>query len=185
MYVDPYLATVTIFGGNFAPRGWMFCNGQSISIAENTALYSLLGTTYGGDGQVAFNLPDFRGRIAIHTGQGQGLSNYTLGQVGGNENATMTSMQVPAHTHVQLSFAASIPTSSSSTGNLATPAGNVPAVTTGFNLYSDSADGFGLGPSSSNGTTVPAGSSFPIPIISPILAMNYVICTEGIFPSRN
>ena len=89
MFVDPYLATVTIFAGNFAPRGWQFCNGQLLAISQNDALFALIGTTYGGDGQTTFALPDLRSRFAIHAGQGAGLQNYQVGQMGGQENVTM------------------------------------------------------------------------------------------------
>src|SRR5512132_2194680 len=96
---DPFIAEIRLFAGNFAPRGWATCDGQLLSIAQNTALFSLLGTTYGGNGQTNFALPDLRGRAAIHQGQGPGLSQYVLGEVGGLENVTLITTQIPAHTH--------------------------------------------------------------------------------------
>jgi microcystin-dependent protein len=105
MFVEPYLSNVTIFGGNFAPRGWMFCQGQLLAIAAYDALFALIGTTYGGDGQSTFALPDLRSRVAVHPGQGSGLSMYTLGQMGGVENVTLLSSNMPAHTHTVLTIA--------------------------------------------------------------------------------
>ena len=96
---SPFIGQITLFAGNFAPRGWAFCNGQLLSIAQNTALFSILGTTYGGNGQTTFALPDLRGRVPVHAGQGPGLSNYDLGQQGGAESVTLTTAQMPAHTH--------------------------------------------------------------------------------------
>ncbi len=100
MFTEPYLANVTIFAGNFAPRGWAFCRGQLLSIAENSALFALIGTTYGGDGQVTFALPNLQSRVAIHAGQGPGLSTYIIGQMSGTESVTPTSNQlggIPIH----------------------------------------------------------------------------------------
>src|SRR5919109_3928213 len=96
---DPYVAEIRIFPFNFAPRGWAFCNGQLLPISQNTALFSLLGTTYGGNGQTTFALPDLRGRVPISSSQGPGLSNYDLGEIGGFESVTLTTNQLPAHTH--------------------------------------------------------------------------------------
>src|SRR5215831_16990317 len=96
---EPFVAQIQIFAFNFAPRGWAFCAGQILSISQNTALFSLLGTTYGGNGQTTFGLPDLRGRVPLSPGQGPGLSNYSLGQVGGAENVTLTTTQMPQHTH--------------------------------------------------------------------------------------
>jgi microcystin-dependent protein len=184
MFVEPYLATVTIFGGNFAPRAWMFCQGQLLAISEYDALFALIGTTYGGDGQTTFALPDLRGRIAIHQGQGTGLSNYTLGQMSGTESVTLLSSNLAPHTHGVVSFTGQ-PTAVSTAGTSDNPTNNVPAGTGSTNVYSDNADGFGLGASHCLSSTVPAGSSQPFSILSPVLAMNYVIAVEGIFPSRN
>jgi microcystin-dependent protein len=180
---DPYLGTVTIFAGNFAPRAWMFCQGQLMSIAENTALFSLLGTTYGGDGQTTFALPDLRGRTAIHQGQGVGLSSYNLGESAGTESTTMTSAQMPGHNHMLISATGS-PQVVNATGDLADPTAARPA-NGGVNIYSTSADGSGMGPSVDIAPSAIAGSSQPFSLISPILAMNYVIAVEGIYPSRN
>ena len=103
---EPFLGQLMLFGGNFAPRGWALCNGQILAINQNTALFSLLGTTYGGNGQTTFALPDLRGRAPLHAGQGPGLSPYALGQVGGTENVTLLATEMPAHTHAQPATAA-------------------------------------------------------------------------------
>src|SRR5437868_2724707 len=106
----PYLGNVILFGGNFAPVGWAFCDGSLISISQNDALYSLLGTTYGGDGVNTFGLPDLRGRIPVHQGQGSGLSNYVMGQQGGTEAVSLTSAMLPLHSHPVLSNSAAATT---------------------------------------------------------------------------
>jgi microcystin-dependent protein len=97
---NPFLGQVIIFAGNFAPKGWAFCNGQLLAISQYTALFSLLGTTYGGDGRTTFGLPDLRGRVAVSAGQGPGLSNYTLGEQTGTETVTLSTQQMPQHNHI-------------------------------------------------------------------------------------
>lgn len=185
MFVEPYLANITVFGGNFAPRGWMFCQGQLLAIAEYDALFALIGTTYGGDGQTTFALPDLRSRVAIHMGQGPNLSNYFLGQTGGTENVTLLSSQMPAHTHTLVSISGN-PGANTGAATTNSPANAVAAVATGgSNNYSTSDTSVALNTSSINTTTPIAGSGTPISIISPYLAMNYIIAVEGIFPSRN
>src|SRR2546426_10537790 len=114
---QPYIGEIRMFGGNFAPAGWAFCNGQQMAIDQNTALFQLIGTTYGGDGQTTFALPDLQSRIPIHQGQGSGLSNYTIGQSGGVESVTLTTNQISAHNHPALC--------SSVGGNSSDPAGGV------------------------------------------------------------
>ena len=186
MFIEPYLANVTIFGGTFAPRGWAFCQGQLMQISQNDALFALIGTTYGGDGQTTFALPDLRGRVAVHPGQGPGLSNYALGQIGGNESITITSNQMASHTHAVVSFTSAGPGASNVPGTTDMPTNNVPApVNNSPASYNTAAGTESLGPSTVNGTTNIAGNSQPVEIIPPYLAMNYIICVEGIFPSRN
>jgi len=181
MFVEPYLGNITVFAGNFAPRSWMFCQGQLLAIAQYDALFALIGTTYGGDGQVTFALPDFRSRVANHQGQGPGLSNYNLGQMSGTENVTLTTSQTPAHNHAFISITGNI-LANSSTGTLSSPSNAVPA---GAQLYSNQPDSGTMGPFNSMGVTAIAGGSQPVSIIQPVLAMNFVIAVEGIFPSRN
>lgn len=183
MFVDPYLATITVFAGNFAPRSWMFCHGQLLSIAEYTALFSLIGTTYGGDGQVTFGLPDFRSRVGIHQGQGPGLSNYTIGEMAGTENVTLLSPNLPQHTHVMQTLPVQQPASTVNNSGINEPKGAYPA--SGATLYNASSDGTFMGTYSTTATTPIVGSNQPVSIIQPYLAMNYIIAVEGIFPSRN
>jgi microcystin-dependent protein len=177
------IAEIRMFAGNFAPRSWAFCYNQTISIAQNTALFSLLGTTYGGNGQTTFALPDFRGRIPVGTGAGPGLSNYQLGQLGGVETVTIANSNFPAHTH---------PVSGSITmrGNAAagdadTPANSYPAVLTGTNMYSTVNNGSGMANMQQALTAASTGSAQPLINIQPVMGMNYIICLFGIFPSRN
>lgn len=183
MFIEPYLANVTIFAGNFAPRGWMFCNGQLLAIAEYDALFALLGTTYGGDGQVTFALPDFRSRVAVHTGQGPGLSNYVLGEMSGTEQVTLLSINLPVHNHTLISLTGA-PPATSVAGTLDDPTGNVPASTSGINTYNTAGTG-SMAATPNSTTSSIAGNNAPFGIIPPVLAMNYIIAVEGIFPSRN
>jgi microcystin-dependent protein len=171
---EPYLGEVRMFAGNFAPNGWAKCEGQLLSIAENSALFSLLGTTYGGDGQTTFALPDFRGRAPIHSGQGPGLSNYFIGQQGGTESTTLTVNNLPAHNHTINGVLED--------GNSASPTGNFPA---GTKL---------LDPEYANsGTVTPmnasmvgnTGGSMPVNNMQPYLTITYIIALQGIYPSQN
>jgi microcystin-dependent protein len=165
---EPFIGSIVLFAGNFAPRGWAFCNGQILSIAQNTALFSILGTTYGGNGQTTFALPDLRGRVPVSQGQGPGLSNYSLGETAGVESVTLLQQQMPTHTHTQ----------PASNGQQTTnrPNGAVPAQ---GGVYASAGDGSALDPTS------PAGGSQPHENRPPYLALNYIIALEGIFPSRN
>ena len=171
----PILGEIRMFGGNFAPRGWAFCNGQILPITQNTALFSLLGTMYGGNGINTFALPDLRGRVPNHFGQGPGLSNYTQGQVGGTESVTLLQSQLPAHSHSVNAVAAG--------GNQASPAGNLPAIeSTGTSLnFSSSAANATMNPATIGNT----GQGQPLPVIQPYLTINFIIALQGIFPSRN
>jgi microcystin-dependent protein len=178
--MEGYIAEIRMFAGNFAPRSWAFCQGQILSIAQNTALFSLLGTTYGGNGQTTFALPDLRGRTAVGTGQGPGLSNIDLGQVAGAPSVTLTIVNMPAHTHTLAGTLAM--GAQSGAGNSISPTNNYPAA--GTNLYSATQDAQ-MAPLNGTLTASNAGGSQPFSIMSPYLGMNYIICLEGIFPSRN
>ena len=164
-----------MFAGNFAPRNWMFCNGQLLSIAQNTALFSILGTTYGGNGQTTFALPNLQSRVPIHAGQGPGLSNYVLGEVTGTENVTLNTSQMPSHTHSVGAV--------TNGGNQASPAGNLPAVeSTGTSLdYASGAANTTMNPAMIGN----AGNGVPVPIVQPVCCVNFIIAVQGIFPSRN
>lgn len=175
--MDPLLGTIIIFAGNFAPVGYAFCDGSLLSIQQNAALYSLLGTTYGGNGTTNFALPDLRSRVPVGAGQGQGLSNYSPGQTGGAENVTLSANQIPSHTHAAAC--------NTSPGTQASPAGAVWAEgpggkgTTSPNQYA--ADSNGTMAASAIGS---AGGGQAHTNIQPVLALNYIIATQGVFPSR-
>jgi microcystin-dependent protein len=165
---------IAIYGFNFAPRGWAMCNGQILPIAQNTALFSLLGTTYGGNGQTTFALPDLRSRWPNHQGQGPGLSSYTIGQASGTESTTLTVNQLAAHNHLSTTPA------TAADGNSPDPAAGA-VLAAGTNIYKVAAATVQMSPTPTSLT----GGSQPVPIIQPYLTVNYCIALEGIFPSRN
>ena len=174
--MEPFIGQLMLVGFNFAPKGWALCNGQLLSIAQNTALFSLLGTTYGGDGITTFALPDLRGRAPLHFGQGPGLSNYVQGEASGVENTTLLITNMPAHNHAILA--------NSSVGNSNSPEG---ALLAG---YGTSLPPEGPYTSANANTTLspnavgPTGGSQPFSILQPFLVLNWIIALEGIFPSR-
>ena len=173
---EAYIAEIRLFAGNFAPRGWMSCEGQLLSIAQNTALFSLLGTTYGGNGVNTFALPDFRGRSAVGQGQGPGLSPYVEGQTGGAETVTLSTNQLPAHNHAL--------TANSNTTNMsANTAGNYlnGKTESGESTISSGSALVTLNPASVGAT----GGNQPHENRPPYLSMFFIICVESIFPSRN
>lgn len=167
---EGFLGEVKLFAGNFAPRGWAFCQGQLLSISQNTALFSILGTTYGGDGRTTFGLPDLRGRVPAGTGSGPGLSNYSLGQKIGTETVTLTNSNLPSHAHT-LSGISELTIKSNPNDKSDTKA-LVPANTPGSTPVT-------------NLNTQNMGGSQSINNIQPTLGMNYIICLQGIFPSRS
>jgi len=174
------MAVVTTWAADFAPKNWAYCYGQLLSIAQNTALFSLLGTTYGGDGRTTFMLPDLRGRVPLSTGQLAGGNYYDLGEVGGTQNVTLTINNIPAHNHngnVQLAL-----NGNATAGGTGEPGGNFPGMLN--NAYGTSADLAMAAPSYSAVIGV-AGGSIPYSCQSPYLALNYIICMYGIFPSRS
>jgi microcystin-dependent protein len=170
---EPFIGEIRMFGGNFAPRGWAFCNGQMLSIAQNTALFSLLGTMYGGDGRTTFALPDMRGRAPIHQGQGPGLSQRPIGAKGGTEKVLLSVANLPSHTHLARANSAGATQPS--------PAGNVPATTPGPS-YQPAPDG---GTQMNPNFIAPSGGGQGHPNMQPFLAVSFIIALEGIFPSRN
>lgn len=176
------IGEIRMFAGNFAPRSWAFCSNQILPIAQNTALFSILGTTYGGNGQTTFALPDFRGRTAIGTGQGPGLSNMTLGQLGGTENVTLTSATMPAHTHA-LTGTVNPQGNSGNAGLTNDPSNRRFAGTSIFTGANNDLQTMAAAASTlALGNT---GGSQPFSILPPYLGMNYIICLFGIFPSRD
>jgi microcystin-dependent protein len=175
------IGEIRIFAGNFAPLNWAFCNGSSMSIANYETLYVLIGTIYGGDGVQTFNLPDLRSRIPVGTGQGPGLPMVNLGQIGGAESVTMNTGQMPSHNHLGTGSIA-IPTYGAA-DTLGSPTGSILAGLTG--AYSSSPADTALKADTSAITLAPTGQGNPISIIQPYLSTNYIICLQGIFPSRN
>ena len=176
---EPFIAEIRMFAGNFAPRGWAFCNGQIMSIAQNTALFSLLGTTYGGNGQTTFGLPDLRGRVPVGMGQGPGLPNITEGEMAGEPNHTLNSNEMPAHTHTaQVTVKAS-----SAEADSTSPNGKVLASPEQAAIYGNGPGDVTM--SSPNVNTSVAGGNQPHNNMQPYLGMNYIIALEGIYPSRN
>lgn len=164
---NPYIGEIRLFAGNFAPAGWAFCDGTLLAISQNDALFNLIGTTYGGDGQTTFALPDLRSRVPVHVGSG-----FVLAQTGGAEQVTLTVNQIPAHSHV--------PLANSSTGTQSSPAGNVWA--SSANLpYSASAPGAALQANAIGS----AGGSQPHDNMIPFVAVNFIISLFGVFPTQN
>lgn len=164
-----------MFAGNFAPRNWALCNGQLLAISQNTALFSILGTTYGGNGTTTFALPNLQSRVPIHPGQGPGLSPYVLGQQGGTESVTLLTNQLPSHNHPVLG--------SSSGGNQPGPGGGfLASESTGTSLNYTSASPDSTMAAGVIGTT---GNNLPHSNIQPYLCVNFIIALFGIFPSRN
>lgn len=166
---QPFIGEIKLFGGNFAPVGWMFCQGQILQISEYDTLFALIGTTYGGDGQTTFALPDLRGRLPIHQGGG-----FVMGQTGGAESVTLITSQIPSHSHV--------PLANSGTGTSTNPTNNVWAAQPALLQYA--------GPGSAN-VSLPAntlsntGGNQPHSNFQPYLCVNFIISLFGIFPSRN
>lgn len=180
---DAYIGTIIMFGGNFAPRGWALCNGQILSIAQNTALFSILGTTYGGNGQTTFALPNLQGRVPIHPGQSPGTSGYALGQSGGAETETLATSQMPAHTHT---VGVTIHASESHQGPTDNPAGGVLVGGSGQAIYAPAPDSVTtMNTGMATAAVGIAGGSQPVSVVQPYQCVNYIICLEGIFPSRN
>jgi len=170
---QPFIGDIYIFAGDFAPRGWAFCDGQLLAISQNQALFSILGTTYGGNGQTTFALPDLRGRAPMHFGQGPGLSNRTLGERAGSEGVALAQTEMPPHNHIAGGSAA--------TGTTTNPVNGVWAAS----ARSD-AQYSARGTVSMNAAALGAtGSNQPHNNMQPFLALRFIIALEGVYPSRN
>lgn len=163
---QPYVGEIRMFAGNFAPAGWMFCEGQLLPISEHETLFQLIGTTYGGDGQSTFALPDLRGRVPMHMGGG-----FTLAETGGAEEITLTVNQVPAHTHPLLC--------SGIVGNDPNATGNLPAESSAVSLYQSANPSVAMAPQAVS----PVGGSQPHTNMQPYLCVDFIISLFGIFPS--
>lgn len=188
--LEPFLGEICIVPYNFEPRNYAFTHGQIMSIAQNSALFALLGTTYGGNGIQTFALPDTRGRVIIGAGQSPGTSNYVLGQMGGAENVTLSVNQMPTHSHTATTTVAVKARGVSSDGSVDSPAGNTWAAKSRGALYSNAAPNVDMAAGaievSGVGTTIGAsGGSQPFSIVQPYLVLNPIIALQGIFPSRN
>lgn len=169
---SPFVGEIRMFGGNFAPAGWALCDGQLLPISENDTLFTLIGTTYGGDGQTTFALPDLQGRLPVHQGTGAGLSTRVIGEKSGVENVTLTTNQIPSHTHSALG--------QSATGNQPSPAGNVWAASS-LNQFSSSAANVTMNAASIGNS----GGNQPHDNFMPYLCVNFIISLFGIFPTQN
>jgi microcystin-dependent protein len=178
--MENYVGELRIFAGNYAPQGWHLCDGSLLPINEYEALYTLLGTAFGGNGQTTFGLPDLRGRVPIHNGTGRALTQVTLGQLAGTEKVTLTAANLPAHSHTLMATAAA--------GTVSSPAGAVvatatkPVYVTNATPPSDTLPT----PVAMNGASVSlAGGTTPVSIIQPSTVVNYIIAIVGIYPSQN
>lgn len=181
--MDTYLAMIFLFAGNFSPMTFAFCTGQVMAISSNAALFSLLGTVYGGNGTSTFALPDLRGRVPVGSGQGPGLSDYVPGQVGGTENTTLLANNMPIHTHLL-----NVNNAAGTTGTPGTTTYLSKGPTTGSGpnatvekIYTTNTPNTTL----AGNTVGTAGGSSPFSIMQPYLALNYIITIQGLFPSRN
>jgi microcystin-dependent protein len=170
---EPFIAEVRIFAGNFAPRGWAFCNGQLLPIAQNTALFSLIGTTYGGDGRTTTALPNLQDRVPMHPGRGSGLSNRRLGEKGGANTVTLTNGQIPSHTHTMRGV--------SNAPNVSSPSG---ARLAAAPMY-EGGDSGGLGPMANTAMSINTGGGQPHNNLQPYLGLYFIIALVGLYPSRS
>jgi microcystin-dependent protein len=169
---QPYIGEIRMFAGTFPPLGWLFCDGQQLPISENEALYQLIGTTYGGDGQETFNLPNLQSRVPMHFGNGPDGQTYPIAQMAGTESVTLSTQQIPVHNHALLA--------STSPAAVRDPVpGNAPAIPSG-DIYVDNLDPVPLNASQ---TVTPVGGSQPHENCQPFLCINYIISLFGIFPS--
>jgi microcystin-dependent protein len=172
---DPFVAEIRIFGFNFAPKGWAFCDGQILPLSQNTALFSLLGTTYGGDGKSTFALPNMQGNAPMHPGQGPALSLHDLGETGGSETVTLLQSEIPAHSHT-MGAGSDVADNNNPANTIAAP-----PIGRGNNLYvTTNAPLVGMNP----GALTPAGGAQPHNNLQPYLTLNFCIALQGVFPPR-
>jgi microcystin-dependent protein len=169
---EPYVGEIRMFGGNFAPAGWMLCEGQTLAIAQNDVLFQLIGTTYGGDGQETFNLPNLASRVPIHMGTGRNGTTYQIGEMAGTEQETLTVQQMPVHSHPMLV--------STAAGGTNVPTNAVPASSPSVQLYIVDAPDTAMAASA----ITPVGGSQPHENTQPFLCINFIISLFGVFPSQ-
>lgn len=168
----PYVGEIRMFAGNFAPNGWMFCEGQTLPIAENEVLFQLIGTTYGGDGEETFNLPNLASRIPLHMGTGPDGVTYQIGEMAGVESVTLSTQQIPIHNHAYLV--------STGPATLNGPAGNVTGESAAIKIYIDDTPTAAM----NAGVVTPVGGSQPHENCQPFLCINFIISLFGVFPSQ-
>lgn len=181
----PYIGEIRMFAGNFAPVGWAFCSGQLLSIAEYETLFVLIGTTYGGDGVNTFGVPDLRGRVPIHQGQGQGLTNRVIGEKSGTNMVTLTTNNLPSHNHT-VTGSLSLMTRGDAAGNFSSPVDHSIATAPLKKFFNKTVvAGQTMAPLDATATIVPAGGSQPHDNMQPYLAISFIISLFGIFPSQN
>jgi len=172
--MDPFVGEIRIFAGNFAPMGWAQCNGQLLPISQNTALFSLLGTTYGGNGTSTFALPNLQGSFPLNWGQGPGLSLYDLGEIGGTANVTLLLSEIAAHSH-------SLQAAAAATTDTAGPTVSLAPVESGASIYNAPTHPVAMAPSSIGAT----GGNSPHNNLQPYLVLNFIIALQGVFPQRS
>lgn len=182
--MEPFLGQIMMFAGNFAPRGWAKCEGQLLSIAENTALFSILGTTYGGDGRTTFGLPDLRSRIPVGAGQGPGLSHYQQGPGGGHEQVYLNVTNLPAHNHAASGSLKASFTPPTGGGTLSNPNG-ANLSSDGSQIYSNNPVNVNMAAGSVDVQVGNTGGNIPFSVVQPWCSVTFVIATQGIFPSRS
>lgn len=180
--MDPFIAEIVMFGGNFAPRGWALCQGQLLPISQYSALFSILGTMYGGDGRTTFALPDMRGRNPVGVGQGPGLSDYRQGPGGGHESVYLNVTNLPSHTHVAAGTVKANFTPPTGAGNQAVPTNNNFAGVA--NGYSNSAANVNMAANNVTVTVGNTGGNIPFSVVQPWCCVQFIIALQGIFPSR-
>lgn len=187
---EPFIGEIRMFAGSFAPQGWSLCDGQLLAINQNSALFSLFGTIYGGDGRTTFALPDLRGRVPVGAGQSPGTSNYPQGSKGGHETVALNVQQLASHTHGASTSGLQI-AASTAAANTATPSASVvpaqpeDASRNPLPIYTNAAANTSLGSVSGNVTIEPSGGGQPHENRQPYQVVNYIICLEGIFPPRS
>lgn len=170
LLAQPFIGEIKMFAGNYAPQGWAFCNGQLLPINQNQALFAILGTTYGGNGQTNFALPDLRGRVPVHFGSGPGLQPYTLGQTGGSEYITLLTSNLPPHSHPILAETAAGTTASPVNAYMANTGAVDREYAATFNT--------------TMGSTGSTGGALPVPIVQPYTTVNFIIALQGVFPPQ-
>lgn len=186
---DPFVGEIRMVGFNFAPRGWALCNGAILPIAQNQALFALIGVTFGGNGTTTFQLPNYNGRSPVGMGTGQGLTPIVQGEVAGTENVSLSIAQLPTHAPA-VAVNVAVPAVTASTNVAAAPTntsrlGPIAAAGRPGTLYSTDASDVTLAPFAAQVTVTPLGGNLPVPIRNPYLGTNFIIALEGVFPSRN